>query len=30
MGGVTLTAAYILPLLLLVWLWLRGSTATGV
>jgi hypothetical protein len=30
MGGVTLTAAYILPLLLLVWLWLRCNTATGV
>ena len=28
MGGVTLTAAYILPLLLIVWLWLGSDAAT--
>ena len=30
MGGVTLTAAYVLPLLLIVWLWLGSNAATAV
>ena len=30
MGGVTLTFAYILPLLLVVWLWLGSNAATSL
>ena len=30
MGGLTLTAAYILPLLLIAWLWLGSNAATAV